>query len=68
MITSTDEAKFKELLKAALAEVFEERRDFVKDIVEEAMEDVALAQAIDHGVKSDIVSREDVFSILEAPQ
>lgn len=40
MVTQLDEAKLKEILKTALAEVFEERRDFVKELVEEAMEDM----------------------------
>jgi hypothetical protein len=65
MATSIDEAKLKELLKSAVAEVLEERREFVKEIIEEAMEDVALARAIDEGVSTDAVSREEVFSILD---
>ena len=65
MATSMDEAKLKELLKSAVTEVLEERREFVKEIIEEAMEDVALARAIDEGVSTDAVSREEVFSILD---
>jgi len=65
MATSIDEAKLKELLKSAVAEVLEERREFVKEIIEEAMEDVALTRVIDEGVSTDSVSREEVFSILD---
>ena len=68
MSTSIDEAKLKDLLKSAIAEVLEERREFVKEIIEEAMEDVALARAIDEGVGTDAVSRQEVFTILESPQ
>ena len=68
MSTSIDEAKLKDLLKSAIAEVLEERREFVKEIIEEAMEDVALARAIDEGVGTDPVSRQEVFTILESPQ
>jgi len=68
MSTSIDEAKLKDLLKSAIAEVLEERREFVKEIIEEAMEDVALARAIDEGVGTDAVSRQEVFTILESSQ
>jgi hypothetical protein len=56
------------MLKAAVIEALEERRDLVKDIIEEAMEDIALARAIEEGVGSNSVSRDEVFSLLEAPQ
>ena len=65
MATLIDEAKLKDLLKSAVAEVFEEHREFVKEIIEEAMEDVALARAIDEGISTGTVSRDDVFTILE---
>jgi len=68
MAASIDEAKLKDLLKSALAEVLEERREFVKEIIEEAMEDVALARAIDEGVRTEAVSREEVFTILDTSQ
>ncbi|HMG76674.1 MAG TPA: hypothetical protein VK582_24570 [Pyrinomonadaceae bacterium] len=68
MATSIDEAKLKDLLKSALAEVLEERREFVKEIIEEAMEDIALARAINEGVGTDTVSRQEVFTILETSQ
>jgi hypothetical protein len=66
MLTSTDEAKLKDLLKTVVAEVLSEQREFVKEIIEEAMEDVALARAIDEGVGTDAVSRKEVFTILES--
>ena len=66
MSAPIDEAKLKQMLKSAIAEVLEERRDFVKEIVEEAMADIALARAIDEGLSTVAVSREEVFSILES--
>ena len=65
MSTSIDEAKLKDLLKSAMSEVLDERRDFVKEIIEEAMEDVALARAIDEGVSTDAASRKEILTILE---
>jgi hypothetical protein len=68
MATSIDEAKLKQMLKSAVAEVFEERREFVKQIVEEAMEDIALARAIDEGVQSDMTERDAILRILDDTQ
>lgn len=65
MATSIDEGKLKELLKAAVIEALEERRDLVKDMVEEAMEDIALARAIEEGLGGKSVSRDEVFALLE---
>jgi hypothetical protein len=58
--------EFKRILKAAIGEALEERRDWVRDIVEEALEDIALQRAIDEGLESPPVSREDVFAVLES--
>jgi len=65
MVTPLDETKLKEILKTAVAEVLEERRDFVKELVEEAMEDIAFARAIDEGLSTQTVARDDVFNLLE---
>ena len=60
-----DEDKLKELLKSALVEALEERRELVQEIVEEAMEDIGLTHAIEKGLGSKSVPREEVFAILE---
>jgi hypothetical protein len=41
---------------------------WVRDIVEEALEDLALQRAIDEGLESPRVSREEVFAYLENAQ
>ena len=68
MATTFDEEKLKDLLKTALVEALEEHRDLVQDIIEEAMEDFALARAIEQGLTSKSVSRGEVFDILEGAQ
>jgi hypothetical protein len=69
MATATfDEEKLKDLLKSALVEALEENRGLVQDIVEEAMEDIALARAVEQGLGSESVSRDEVFTILEGSQ
>ncbi len=65
MAISTDDEKLKELVKAAVIDVLEERRDFVKDILVEAMEDMALDKAITQGLTSDPISRDEIFELLE---
>ena len=69
MATATfDEEELKELLKAAVVEALKEQRDLVRDIVEEALEDIALARAIEQGLKSESVLRSEVFAIFEDAQ
>jgi hypothetical protein len=60
-----DEDRLKELFKAALVEVLEERGDLVRELFAEALEDIALAHAIDEGMQGATVSREKVFEVLE---
>ncbi len=59
-----EEARLKDLLKAAIVEVLEERKDLVRDLVEEALEDIGLAHAIKEGQSTGTVNREEVFGIL----
>jgi hypothetical protein len=61
-----DEAKLKDLLKSALAEVLEEHHELMRDLIEEALEDIALKRAIAESEQAPEVSRADIFSILEA--
>lgn len=68
MATTFDEERLKDLLKSALVEALEEQRDLVRDIVEEAMEDIALGRAIEQGLDSEPVSRDEVLAILEGKQ
>jgi len=60
-----DEEKLKELLKTALVEVLEERKEVLRDLIEEALEDIALARAIEQGQRTQDASRSEVFSVLE---
>jgi predicted DNA-binding protein len=47
-----DEEKMKSLVKAALIEVLEERGDLVREAIEDAVEDYALARAIEEATRS----------------
>lgn len=61
----TDEERLKEVVKSALVEVLEERKDLVREVIEEALEGAALARAIEEGDRTGIVSREEILRTLD---
>jgi len=63
-----DEKKLRSIVKSAMADAFEENRELMQDIVHEAIEDLALARAIEQGLKTKSATRKKVFSILEDGQ
>jgi hypothetical protein len=65
-VTLSDETRLKALLKEALVEVLEQRREWFSSLVAEALEDIALVQAIKEGETSAIVSRDEIFDLLGA--
>jgi hypothetical protein len=60
-----EDDRLKALFKTALIEVLEERRDLLREVIEETLEDIALARAIEAGLRSEKASRTEVFSLLE---
>ena len=65
MELSFNQDQLKELIKTALVEVLEQRRDLLHDAVAEALEDVALIRAIEEGAGTEIIGRAEVFELLE---
>ncbi|HJZ49638.1 MAG TPA: hypothetical protein VKE41_20815 [Roseiflexaceae bacterium] len=65
-MTLSDETRLKALLKEALVEVLEQRREWFSTLVAEALEDIALVRAIKEGETSEIVSRDEIFDLLGA--
>ncbi len=63
--TVMSEKKLKALLKAAVIEALEERRDLVRDVVDEALEDMAMVRAIDEEAESPNIDPCEVYRILE---
>ncbi|MBI5473995.1 MAG: hypothetical protein HY961_16785 [Ignavibacteriae bacterium] len=57
--------KLKQLMKAAFIEALEERKDLFRELIDEALEDIGLVQAIEEGRSSGSVSREEIFKILD---
>ena len=60
-----EDARLKALSKTVLVEVLEERKDLLRDVIEESLEDIALGRAIEAGQRTEDASRAEVFSLLE---
>jgi len=60
-----DDGKLKLLLKQALIEALEERAELIRDLLSEAVEDIALAKAIKEGEGSPSIRKDEVFEALE---
>jgi hypothetical protein len=59
-----DEAKLKDLFKSALIEVLEERKDLIRELIEEAIEDVGLVRAIEEGEHSGRADERELWQLL----
>ena len=59
-----DEIKLKQLLKSAIVELLQERKEIVYDLLAKIIEDIALEKAIQEGENTEPVSREAIFKIL----
>lgn len=62
---SVEEVYLKDLVKQAILELVQERRDELQDVFVEALEDLALARAIEEGESTEVVSKVEVLRILE---
>ncbi|MBN1902155.1 hypothetical protein JW926_12595 [Candidatus Sumerlaeota bacterium] len=65
MKTLLNDRQLKTLLKETMAEVIEERREVFYDIFSEALEDIALLNAIKEGEKSKPVGKNKIMQILD---
>ena len=64
MTLTASEEQTKVLLKQALSEVLEEKRDLFTAIVLDAMEEIGLASAIRAGRQDEFVPEEQILAIL----
>ena len=65
MIPSLSQDELKQLLKDALVEVLEERRDLVYDVFAEVLEDMALVEAIQERQQGEAFVRGKAFGAIE---
>ncbi len=61
---SLEDSHTKDLIKQALLELFEERRELFYALFEEVFEDVGLANAMREGENSEVVSEQEVMKAL----
>ena len=59
-----NETQSKELLKTAILELMQEQKEVFSEILVEALEDIGMENAIKEGENTEIVSREQIFKIL----
>jgi hypothetical protein len=62
--TSFDNQELRKILKEVIAETLLEQRSWLNEIITEALEDVALAEAVRKGLASDYVDRSEVVEVL----
>lgn len=61
---SLEDRHTKDLIKQALLELFQERRELFYDLFEELLEDLGLANAMREGEASEVVSEKEVMKAL----
>lgn len=64
-IKDLDENLLKDIVKQAMIELLDERKDLFYNLVAEVIEDAALVRAIREGETSTYVSRSNIFDLLE---
>ena len=62
---SVEEMHLKDLLKEAILELVQERRDELEEVFAEVIEDLALARAIEEGESTETASKAEVLQALE---
>ena len=60
-----DEARVKALVKEALLEILDERKDLLAGVIEEVIEDIGMLRAIKEGEETPYVPQEAVLEALE---
>jgi hypothetical protein len=63
---TVDDMQLKIVVKEAMWELVQEKREEFPDLFSEIFEDMVLSRAIRAGEATDLVSRDDVFALLDA--
>ena len=60
-----EDQQLKDMLKQAMLELMEERQELFQQILTEILEETNMVSAIQEGLKSEDISRDEIFQILE---
>lgn len=60
-----EDQQLKDMLKQALLELMEERQELFQQILTEVLEETNMVSAIQEGLISEDISRDEIFQILE---
>jgi hypothetical protein len=63
---TVNETQAKALIKEALMELLQEKRDIFFEVVLEVIEEIGLANAIREGRKNELLSEDEILNILRA--
>ncbi len=61
-----DKAQLRSLLKEILVELLQDRDEEISTLLTEVMEEISMANAIEEGEATELVSRDAIFKILQA--
>ena len=59
------EQELKQLLEEIIFKLFTEKREILKEILTEVIEDIALSKAIEEGRRNEFVSKDEIMDIIE---
>ena len=60
------EEDLRKILKDVIEELIKEHPKLIKEILEEAIEDIAMGKAIEEGLKTESVSKDEITELLKS--
>ncbi len=65
MQITLQENQIKSMLEEIIFKLFQERKDIFREIIEEIIEDIGLTEAIKEGRKSNFVTQDKIFEVID---
>lgn len=65
MKLSIEDKQTKEMLTEMIIDIIKTKKDLFYDLIQEALEEISLANAIKEGRKNDFVSEDKIFALLD---